>query len=382
MLLQIIITVGLVLFLGNLILNLKTIKRPRLDSKVPDPAPMVSILVPARNEEENIRACVESLQKQDYPNFEILVLDDNSSDNTAGIVSQIAAKDKKVRLLSGTPLPEDWAGKPFACQQLAKQAKGSWLLFTDADTTHAPHMIRSTLEIAINAGASLLSGFPRQLANSLPQKIAIPMMYFIIMSWLPLWWMQSSKANRPSLAIGQFLLFPKDKYWEMGGHEVVKTRILEDVWLGVEINRRGGKHLAIDLSPVVYCNMYNKLSDMWDGFIRWIHSVAALSPIALAGLLLAGYLFFLVPFYSLWNELVMTPTPHEWRPLIFFQVLIVLAMRWLSNSNPKGRLLSTIFHPVGITFLIVSAFYATAQQLTGGGIRWKKRIYSSESGVQ
>ena len=150
MLYQVIISVGLVGFVLNLILNLRSLKTPRGDSKIPEPAPFVSILVPARDEEANIETCLQSLRKQDYPNFEVLVLDDNSADNTANIVEQMAAKDSRLQLIRGEPLPEDWAGKPFACYQLAKKSRGSWLLFVDADTVHAPHMLRSVLALALS----------------------------------------------------------------------------------------------------------------------------------------------------------------------------------------------------------------------------------------
>ena len=291
MLYQIIIAAGLVSFMLNLILNLRSLKTPRSDSKIPEPAPLVSVLIPARDEEANIRACLESLQKQDYPNFEVLVLDDNSVDNTAGIVARMAAEDKRIELVTGEPLPEDWAGKPFACYQLARKARGSWLLFVDADTTHAPHMLRSVLALALKLKTSMLSGFPRQLASSLPQKVVIPVMYFIILGWLPLWWLHSSKKPRPSMAIGQFLLFPKDEYWRIGGHKVVQSRIVEDVWLGIEVGRHGGRHIAVDLSPVVSCNMYRSFGAMWHGLGRSIYSITAMFPAGLAGLLVAGLPF-------------------------------------------------------------------------------------------
>src|SRR4030042_634333 len=148
MLYQIIVAAGLILFALNLILNLKALRRPRRNSVLPASAPLVSVLVPARNEEENIEACLQSLQKQDYPNFEVLVLDDNSRDRTAEIVSRIAASSNRIQLLRGSPLPHGWAGKPFACYQLAQEAKGEWLLFVDADTTSASHMVRRVVALA------------------------------------------------------------------------------------------------------------------------------------------------------------------------------------------------------------------------------------------
>ncbi len=380
MLYQLIIAGGLVLFMFNLFLNLRALKKPRPDSRPPESAPLISVMVPARDEEVNIESCLRSLTSQDYPNFEILVIDDHSSDNTAAIVRRLAAEDSRIRFFQSEPLPEGWAGKPFACYQLARQAGGAWFLFVDADTVHAPHMLRSMLALAVESKSGMLSGFPRQLANSLPQKIAIPVLYFVIMSWLPIWWLHRSKKLRPSLAIGQFLLFPREDYWKIGGHKAVKSRIIEDVWLGVEINRSGSRHIAVDLSPVVSCNMYHDVGTMWDGFIRWMYSVAAMSRIFLALLLAAGYFFFLAPFYCLWRELFVMPT--GWGPIIGFQVLVILGMRWLVDSRFKEPVVSFILHPIGFSFLILTALYAFSRQLVGAGVRWKDRLYSKESAIE
>jgi len=381
MLYQLIIAGGLVLFMINLFLNLRALKRPRPDSRPPVPAPLISVMVPARDEEDNIETCLRSLQAQDYPNFEILVIDDHSSDNTAAIVKRMAAQDSRIRFFQSEPLPEGWAGKTFACYQLARQARGSWFLFVDADTIHAPHMLRSVLSVAMESNRlGMLSGFPRQLANSLPQKIAIPVLYFVIMSWLPIWWLHRSRKPRPSLAIGQFLLFPREGYWKIGGHQAVKSRIIEDVWLGVEINRSGSRHIAIDLSPVVSCNMYHDVGAMCEGFVKWMYSVAAMSRIFLALLLAAGYFFFLAPFYWLWQELFVAPT--GWGAIIGFQVVMVFGMRWLVDSRFKEPVVSAFLHPLGFTFLILTALYAGSRQVVGAGVRWKNRLYSKESAIE
>jgi len=310
------------------------------------------------------------------------VLDDNSSDNTATIVERIAATDDRIQLIRGKPLPEGWAGKSFACHQLAEKARGSWLLFIDADTTHAPNMLRSVLSLALKLNPSLLSGFPRQLATSLPVKITTPVWYFVIMSWLPLWWLQRSKRPKPSLAVGQFLLFPREEYWRIGGHETVKSKILEDVWLGVEVNRHGGRHIAVDLSPVVSCHMYRSLGATWRGLAKSIYSVAALSRTALFGLLVAGYAFFLAPFYWLWNDLFVVATPTGWRPIVISQVAIIIVMRWLVDKRFKEPIVSTFLHPFGFAFLFLVTLYAGSRQIAGTGVRWKKRLYSRVSCVE
>ncbi len=381
MLYQFIIAAGLMVFLVNLLLNLKNLMRPDIDSKIPVPAPLISVLVPARDEEANIRDCLESLQKQDYPNFEILVLDDNSEDSTADIVAGMAADDRRIRLISGEPLPEDWAGKPFSCYQLARQAGGSWLLFVDADTIHAPHMLRSVLDLALKSKASMLSGFPRQLATTLPLKIVMPLMYFIILGWLPLWRLQRSRTPKPSLAIGQFLLFPRDEYWRIGGHKVVQSRIAEDVWLGIEIGRHGGRHVAVDLSSVVACNMYRDIGAAWHGLGRSIYSITAISPLGLLGLVLAAAFFYVGPFYWLWRGLFVIDTTFLWREVVVIQVIVILLMRWLVDNRFKEPAGSVIFHPLGLLFLFVDVLYAGGRYLVGAGISWKERVYGGEESI-
>ena len=382
MLYQIVVAGLLVIFAINLILNLRSLRRPDSSSRIPKPAPLVSVLIPARNEEENIETCLKSLQKQDYPNFEILVLDDNSTDRTAELVERMAAKDDRIRLIKGELLPEGWAGKPFACYQLAEKAKGSWLLFLDADTTHAPHMLRSTLALALELKPSMLSGFPRQMAESLPEKIAMPVLYFVIMSLLPLWWLHRSTGHSPSLTIGQFILFPREDYWRIGGHMAVKDRILEDVWLGVETVRHGGRHVAIDLSTVFFCRMYRDVGSMWEGFVKWMYSVAALSPFALVGLIAAGFVFYLAPFYWLWNAFLSTAAPTDWRFIVAFQVAMLVFMRWLVEHHFKQSLLSTLLHPIGFSFLFAAGLYGGWREVVGLGVRWKERLYGEASGVK
>jgi len=377
-----IIAGGLISFVLNIFLNIWALKRPRSDSKLPQPAPLVSILIPTRDEEDNIEACLKSLQNQDYPNFEILVLDDSRSDDTFNIVQRIAAADERISLFRSEPLPEGWVGKPFGCYQLARKARGSWLLFVDADTVHAPHMLRSVLAMALKLKPGMLSGFPRQLASSWPQKIAIPVIYFVIMSWFPLWWLQRSRKPKPSLAIGQFLLFPKEAYWRIGGHKAVKSRILEDVWLGVEITRHGWRHIALDLSPVVSCNMYRNLGAMWEGFVRWLYSVAALSRVALVLMIAAGYLFFLAPFYWLWRELFVVSAPTGWGAILVLQVALIVAMRWLVDGRFKSSLISTLLHPLGFSFLVLISLYGFSRQVVGAGVRWKNRLYSEASAAK
>jgi len=383
MLYQGIIALCLTVFMVNLILNLRSLhKLGDEKEELPEPLPLISILIPSRNEESDIVTCLESLRRQDYPNYEILVLDDNSSDNTAAVVEEIAAADPRVKLLRGEPLPQGWAGKPFACHQLAAQARGSWLLFTDADTIHAPAMLRSALAYAHNNRLALLSGFPLQHAVSLSQRVVVPVMYFIILSWFPLWWLQGSRKPKPGLAIGQFLFLSAQDYREIGGHEAVKSRILEDVWLGFEIVRHGKRQATVDLSRVVACRMYEGLGDLWEGFTKWTYSVSSLSPWVFGLMMLAGFSFFIAPFALMAWHFSPVLADYDWFLLIIIiQLLVIMLMRGLVDHRFHHSRLYSMSHPVGISFMLLSGVYGATKRFTGAGVRWKQRLYTPESGI-
>jgi chlorobactene glucosyltransferase len=380
MFIQIIISGTLFIILINLILNLRYLKTPSVDGEIAQNPPLVSILIPARNEEDKITQCLETLLKQDYPAYEILVLDDDSTDSTAGIVKQFAAKDNRLRLISGLPLPAGWSGKNYACHQLAKEAKGDWLLFVDADTTHVRHMLRSVMSLALEMNTSLLSGFPRQIAKSMLMKIFTPTWYFIIMTWCPLWWMQSSKKNMPSIAIGQFMLFSKKEYWRIGGHESVKSKVLEDIWLGIQVNKNCGKHVAVDLSDVVFCEMYDDFRGIWNGLTRSVYAVAEISVIALALLIVFAFICYLIPFYSLWHEHFFINGNNPVVAIVIIQIASIYLMRWMADRRFNNNSVSSVLlHPIGIIFLIFVVANAVIQKLAGTGINWKERLYTDES---
>ncbi|MEW6142278.1 MAG: glycosyltransferase [Chloroflexota bacterium] len=382
MILQILILAGLVIFLLNLIMNLRSLRAPQANACMPSPAPFVSVLVPARNEEHNIEACIECLQRQDYPAYEILVLDDNSTDRTYAIAKGIAAMDSRVQVLDGAPLPPGWSGKAFACHQLARAARGAWLLFVDADTRHEPQMLKSVMALALEECPSLLCGFPRQLTTTLSQKVVIPVFYFIILAWAPLWWLQRCEDSKPSVTIGQFFLFRRDEYWRVGGHEAVKSRVTEDVWLGAEVCRHDGRIMLADLSSVVSCHMYGSFRSMWQGFAKNMYSVAAFSPLALFSLMAIAYIFFLSPFYWLWNDIFWATSASEWRNLLIAQVLIVLLMRYLLKRHFKESIFSTILHPVGLSFFFVDSLWAFSRRVAGWGVQWKNREYGRKTGIE
>ena len=374
------ITLGLSALLINLLLNLRALHRLGSDKgSLLEDLPLISVLIPARNEEEDIVPCLESLRQQDYPNYEILVLDDNSTDRTAERVAEVVVADPRIRLLRGQPLPQGWAGKPYACHQLAAEAKGSWLLFTDADTIHAPTMLSSAMAYVHEHRLSLLSGLPLQKTVSFSQRVAVPAMYFLILCGMPLWWVQGARRPKPGLVIGQFIFVAAADYHEVGGHEAVRSKILEDIWLGFTMARHGKRLGVVDLSGVVS----GEFGDLWEGFGKFAYSIASLGTWLFVLIALGVMGLFVTPFILMASHLSpWLPKFGDWFAIIVAQVVLILVMRVLVDRRFSYRRLYSISHPAGVLFLLASAVWSWKRRFTGGGVSWKDRTYKPNSKVQ
>ncbi len=379
---QVIILAFVFYFTINLVLNLRTIRIPERQVPPLIGTPFVSILIPARNEEANIARCVNSLRAQDYDDFEILVMDDQSTDRTGQIVASIADSDPRVRLLHSASLPQGWAGKPHACHQLSIAAKGDYLLFTDADTTHAPHMLSTVLPLAQHSEASITSGFPRQIVRTVREKVAIPIVYFLLISVLPLSYGYLRKGLPRSFMNGQFILFPRPEYDRIGGHESVRSRLLEDMFLGFEVRKLGGRQLTLNLSSVVCCRMYGDRASLWEGFVKWGYSFSAVWPKAtpIVGIcLLVG---FSSPFFSAIAALFLAHA-HGTRLLLLalIQVCFVLGGRLACDRALRVPAESSLLTPLGIAFFLVAMLYGSVLRLTGRQVAWKQRRYGGRTTV-
>ena len=174
---------SLSLLLLNYLLNLKTFRFPPTPTPI-TALPKISVLVPARNEEQRIRPCLGTLADSNYPDLEILVLDDHSSDGTAELVLQQAKEDSRIRLLKGRDLPSGWTGKAWACHQLAQQAKGDYLVFADADTRFADITLAQAVCLAAQNKADLLSLWPFLEAKSWSEQLVIPFVHLFILLYL------------------------------------------------------------------------------------------------------------------------------------------------------------------------------------------------------
>lgn len=228
----------------------------------------VSVIVPARNEAASLDSCLRSLVRQSGPRYEVIVVDDHSADQTGAI-----ARSYPVRVISAQPLPDGWSGKCNAVWSGAKVAQGKWLLFTDADTTHANDSIASGLREAEEVGAALLSYSPRQEVHSLAERALMPVIFAeLATTYRP---RDVSNPDSPAAAAnGQYLLIRRDAYDAVGGHAAVAHAILEDVELARVVKRAGYK-LQFRLAGVVSTRMYRSFPRMWEG---WTKNLALLFP--------------------------------------------------------------------------------------------------------
>lgn len=254
--------------------------------KQPQLFPSVSLLIPARNEEKNIAACLQSLSKQDYPELEIIVLNDHSEDQTAALVKDYSSTDKRISLMEGKALPDDWAGKNWACFQLAQKAKNEVFIFTDADTFHAPDAVSKTVYWMHKYGLDFLSAFPQQKTVTFAEKLIVPVIDFFVYSLLPLWFTKWFSSDAIAAANGQWIAFKKEAYFSIGGHESVKKEIVEDVELQKECKRANLKTLTLAGTGTVFCRMYHSPLEVWQGFSKNFYG--------LSGKKISVFFFFIV----------------------------------------------------------------------------------------
>ena len=231
-------------------------------------AELVSVCVPARNEEANLEACVRGLLASGHRALEVLVYDDASDDATPRILTTLAAADPRVRAAPTRPLPAGWNGKQHACWRMAAVARGRWLLFTDADVRFAPDCIGRAVAEAGRLNAPLLSTFPRQEMGTFGERLLVPMIFFILLSYLPFPRMRRTNDASASAGCGQFLLVRRDAYDASGGHERFKDSMHDGIKLPRAVRRAGFHSDLFDGTDLVSCRMYKGLGATWRGFAK------------------------------------------------------------------------------------------------------------------
>ncbi len=374
-----------------LIINLLTFPRLQLHDSLQQihqnaAVPLISVLIPARNEELTIERCVRSLVAQTCERLEILVLDDASSDATAAIVQSIIdelplQQRGRLRLLQGEALPSGWGGKNFACYQLAQHAQGDYLFFTDADTVHDPKMVTTVLDSMQTQHVSLITAQPTYELDSIGERLVVPLLTFTIMTLLPI--ALITRRPEPSLSTGngQLLCFERTAYEHIGGHEAVKNRILEDVLLARATKAAGFRIVFVDAQDVVHCRMYRSFSEVWAGFSKNLFAFYNYSlPFALVALLL-NILLFVVPLLLIFTVPLFHLSLAIWLLAAIAYLLpvlmrVLLTLRFTHRRRIKMFLLC-LLHPVSIALECLILLNSIRWHYRKRGTVWKGREYGT-----
>ncbi len=337
------------------------------------PAHSISILIPARDEELHIAACLDAALAQGSLVREVLVYDDHSTDRTAQIVVGYARRDARVRMLAPTDLPAGWCGKTFACAQLAAAAHGTWLLFLDADaclhTNAAPRMLADAETRAV----SLLSCWPALELISFWERALMPLLNVVVFTLYPAPLALKRRDASLGLAHGSCLLARRDVYRQTGGHALVRHELFEDVRLAQAWRAGGETSLCLDGQEIVSVRMYRSFAEIWRGFQKnffpafrrersfWLFIVLHLTVFLLP--------FIIAPF-------VYTHT-RAW-PLIV-TACCVLAIRVALALRFKHPWWSVLLHPFCEGILIALGLTSWWRCKSGRGVEWKGRRYHNEA---
>ncbi len=331
------------------------LRRQREPAAVDTPFPFLSIIIPARNEEANLPPLLASLQTLDYPSYEVIVIDDGSTDRTAEV-----ARSYGGRVLSSQPLPVGWNPKNWACQQAADTAQGDLLLFTDADTVHRPDGPKRAVRVLRSSGADLLSCLPYHRSASWWEKITGPFQALVLIATA-----HRAPSPRRLFAVGQFLLFDRAFYQKIGGHAAVAAQYPDDLALANLTLEQGGTFRVFSGDPFFEVRMYSSFADFVRGWrrnfqagLRQSRATAAFDVTLVLAALLAG------------------GRPDGWvtiAPLLLVAALILARQRAWGNFSAAGVALL----PFSVAIYVWITSLALWDWARGGAIQWKERELTS-----
>lgn len=368
---QVITIVFLLLLLLIALSNTRSFRRLG-DYPAPSRFPRVSILVPARNEERNIAACVRSLLAQDYPDFEVIVIDDESTDRTWEVLGRLTKENKSLKIRKGEPLPRGWIGKHWACNQLVGVASGELLLFTDADTRHHPNTLREAVAAFEAEEADFLTALPREEAKSLGEKLTIPVMSFGINSFLPVGFAHRTRLSAFCLAVGQFMLFRRKAYEKIGGYEAVKQKVLDDVWFGRMIKSHGLRWRIVDAGNYITCRMYNNMQEVSHGFSKNLYATFGNNLLVYIPVWLWLTTVFILPVFVLGLAITGVGVSETSVVLALITVVCSLLLWGITHLRFRYPLYLTLLYPVTVFLWVLMAARSMVMTIAGKNT-WKGR---------
>jgi glycosyltransferase involved in cell wall biosynthesis len=373
------------------LINLRRYRAPRGSNGV---SRKIAVLIPARDEERNIGACVASVLASRNVSLEVLVLDDASTDRTGEIIRIMATQDMRVRLVQTQTLPAGWNGKQRACWLLAQETDAPLMLFLDADVRLAPDALYRCVAEMDATGIALLSGFPRQITIGWMEQILLPLIHFVLLSFLPMGRMRSTTKSAYAAGCGQFFLAERAAYFASGGHAAIRGTRHDGLRLPQVFRQHGFHTDIVDLTNLAEVRMYDSASAVWMGLAKnateGLAAPARIVPLTL--LLLLGQIMPIVA-AALWiafyvSSLVVGATFDQ--PMLAAAISVCLALAVLASFLPrllavrrfKQQLVSALLHSLGIALLLIVQWYALGRQLFGRPVAWRARSYASGSGEE
>jgi chlorobactene glucosyltransferase len=354
--------------------------------------PFVSVIVPARNEERNLSRLLPSLLGQHYPNFEVIVIDDQSTDDTPQILAEWAARDPRLHVIRGEDLPRDegWMGKPHAMMQGARVAKGEWLLFTDADTWHEPLSLSSSVAYAIKHNIDLFTIAPCFELISPSEKLIMPVAAMGITVLYPFYRVNDPKSS-VAIANGQYLLVRRDVYDAVGGIERVKDKIAEDLEFGKAVKADGFRLRMADGRHLMSVRMYTNFQEVWEGWSKNVVLSMQNNPVQGAVAVMGVFSVVILPFVlvrwvrRLWRAVEESGQSDDrlaagWATAISAWFLALpLAYRLRVDRTMGLSPLWALTFPAGVALFGVLMLTSLVRILTGKGVTWKGRTYADKA---
>jgi hypothetical protein len=349
---------------SNTVINLFVLRAPRR----PSARPSVAILIPARDEAERIGACLDAALASEGVDFEVIVLDDQSTDATADIVRARAAADPRLRLASAPPLPPGWKGKTHACHALASLTERPLLLFIDADVQLAPD---AAARLAPAPGVALVSGVPRQIVCGVVETALAPMINFLIFGYLPGLLMRRRPAwPAAAVACGQLMMIRADAYAQTGGHAAVANSLHEGLKLARHFRAQGLATDFVQAADLASCRMYDNPRAAWDGFSKnATEGMATPRALPVWTLLLGGGV--LAPLVML----LLAPSPA---------LALAVVAQWASRAAQaracREPARAVLLYPLGVLLALVVQWSALIGRWRGRSVAWRGRAYTPLSG--
>lgn len=351
--------------------------------KTASDAPLVSVLVPARNEEHRVLSdCIRSILAQDYGRFEVIAVNDRSTDGTGAILETLAKSDDRLRVIEGEEPPAGWLGKPYAMQQAFNHARGEWILATDADMIFDKVALRTAMDNALQGKGDAMTLIPHFEAGSFWERVMIPTWAWVLLMFT-VFYRISNPKTQGAVGIGGFFLMRRAVLKRVGGYEALKDEVLEDVRLAEMIKRSGARLFTEHAPNLLSTRMYRNFGEMWECSTKnWFSGMKFSLPFALSGVA-SMYLMSVVPPFiglasaigiaagassDLW--LLFIPAALSW----LLQVLVLAMVSLGSEVSPAYALTA----PLGLGLLYAMLFDSSIRITSGKGVTWKgRRIYES-----